>query len=184
MQSFEIQSCKPSPFEVAVNRVVSQTPPKQLSDSTPLRRQRVFDFQDPLLSLCTHRNAHFRLLAPGQRRSRPPIDASETNPIQASISKISVADLPHYNTFAATRCRPGIELARTAPAAVTGPGLFTCDPPFDFRRFAHIFLRVLRSQLPCSHRGTGGDLTDSTCSLGMHFARLRLECNRDRDKAL
>jgi hypothetical protein len=29
-------------------------------------------------------------------------------------------------------------LARTAPVAITARELFTYDPPFDLRRFAHI----------------------------------------------
>ena len=70
--------------------------------------------------------------------SRPPIKAGETHAVQSGVAKISVVNLPRCKGFAVPGRRQRIELAGTAPAAIAVSHFFTCDPPFDFRRLAHI----------------------------------------------
>jgi hypothetical protein len=78
-------------------------------------------------------------------RTRPPDDGSKTHVVQPGVAEISLVDLPCSSGFTLPSCRQRIELARTAPAAVAAHHFFTCDPPFSFRRFAHILFGPLPS---------------------------------------
>jgi hypothetical protein len=73
-------------------------------------------------------------------RTGPPDDLSETYAFQPAVTEISVVDLPCSSGFTLPGRRERIELAGTTPIAVAAHHLFTCDPPFDFRRFTHISL--------------------------------------------
>src|SRR5262245_40931846 len=73
-------------------------------------------------------------------RSRPPVNAREDHAAQPGIGEITIRDQTRNKSFAAPRCRQCIELARTAPVAITARKLFTCDTPSDLRRFAHVLL--------------------------------------------
>src|SRR5258708_39110767 len=79
-------------------------------------------------------------------RTRPPDDGSETHAFQPAVAEISVADLPCSSGFALPGFGRGIELTGTAPAAVSTHHLFTCNPPFDFSRFAPIFLLLYHTE--------------------------------------
>ena len=52
-------------------------------------------------------------------RSWPPVDAGEHHAVQSGIAEISVGDQARNKSFALTRHRQRIELARTAPVAIT-----------------------------------------------------------------
>ena len=72
-------------------------------------------------------------------RAGPSDYTGETNTVQPGVAEISLVDLICSDAFTSPSRRERIELAGTAPIAVAAHHLFTCDPPFAFRRFAHIF---------------------------------------------